>query len=77
MWGKRGTLHQKQVYSPSESGQAILEYVLLLAFVVAMSALVVTGIMGGVDRGILVFGATLEKDLKTGRMPSGAWVEDH
>jgi len=56
-----------------ESGQGLTEYVLLLSFAIGISVAVARSLRVAFDRGILVFGGELEKDLKTGRTQLGAW----
>lgn len=56
-----------------EKGQTTVEYILILSVVVVGSIALVKTMMGAMDRGVLRLGATLEKDLKTGRMPVDAW----
>jgi hypothetical protein len=53
----------------SESGQGVLEYILILTFALTTSVVMARLMGSGMDRGILVFGGQLEKDLKTGRTP--------
>jgi Flp pilus assembly pilin Flp len=56
-----------------ESGQAITEYIMLMA-VLAVAALTMSkGILKGIYEGVLAFGGQLEKDLKTGRMSVANW----
>lgn len=52
-----------------ESGQSVLEYVLLLSATVIGAGLLARGILNSLDSGILKLGGQLEKDLKTGRAP--------
>jgi len=52
-----------------ESGQGVLEYVLLLSGTVIGAGLLARGILNALDSGILKLGGQLEKDLKTGRAP--------
>lgn len=52
-----------------ESGQGVLEYVLLLSATVFGAGLLARGILSSLDSGILKLGGQLEKDLKTGRAP--------
>lgn len=59
-----------------EGGQATVEYILLLAFVLSVGVGITRVMIDGVDNGILLFGGVLEKDLQTGRMPAGAWSEE-
>lgn len=56
-----------------ESGQAITEYVLILGAAVFGAVTLMRGLLGSLDRGILRVGASLEKDLKSGKMPVGFW----
>lgn len=56
------------------SGQAVTEYILLLAFIAATSLVLMKGILKSLDTGTVIFGAQLERDMKTGRMPSGDWT---
>lgn len=56
-----------------ESGQGLTEYVLLLSFAIATAVAVARSLRSAIDRGILIFGGELEKDLKTGRTQLGAW----
>ena len=59
----------EQLRVDPESGQGILEYILILSFALTTSILLARTMGAGMDRGILVFGGQLEKDLKTGRTP--------
>jgi len=56
-------------------GQVTVEYILILSFSAIIAIGFFKAINRGFDSGILFFGAELEKDLKTGRMPNGSWVE--
>ncbi len=56
-----------------ESGQATAEYVMLLTFVIILTTSVVNGIITAIDTGLLRFGATLERLIKTGRAPASVW----
>lgn len=47
----------------------MLEYILILTFALTTSVVMARLMGSGMDRGILVFGGQLEKDLKTGRTP--------
>ena len=58
-----------------EEGQAITEYILILAVGALGAATFVRGLFGILDRGIYSFGGQLEKDLRTGRMPLDFWKE--
>ncbi|MFN7685810.1 MAG: hypothetical protein ACK5QT_10420 [Oligoflexia bacterium] len=56
-----------------EEGQGITEYVLILGFSITLAVLFARGLKTAIERGILVLGGELEKDLKTGRTQLGAW----
>ena len=56
-----------------DSGQATVEYILLISFSVTSAVLLARGILSALDQGILKLGSQLEKDLKTGRAPLGIW----
>lgn len=58
---------------PHISGQATVEYILLLAFVLTMAVGMGKALLSGLDKGVLGFGATLERNLKTGRLPANVW----
>jgi hypothetical protein len=57
----------------TESGQGILEYILILTFALTTTVLMARFMGSGLDRGVLLFGGQLEKDLKTGRTPASGW----
>jgi hypothetical protein len=65
----KSRLRPSKSRSGSESGQGIVEYILILGFALATSVVMARFMSGGMDRGILLFGGALEKDLKTGRTP--------
>ena len=58
---------------PANAGQATVEYILLLSFVLFACVGMTRAILGGIDRGVLRVGGGLEKQLKTGRAPGGIW----
>lgn len=58
---------------PANAGQATVEYILLLSFVVVACVGMTRAILDGIDRGVLRVGGGLEKQLKTGRAPGGIW----
>ena len=57
-----------------EDGQAIFEYVFLLSIALTTAVFIGKSIISVFDRGILSVGATLEKYLKTGRLPPRVWT---
>ncbi len=59
--------------SRDDSGQATIEYILILSASVLGAAAISRAIINALDRGILFFGAQLEKDLRTGRVPVDVW----
>lgn len=52
------------------SGQATVEYILLLSVVVVMAVGLFTGIRAAMDRSVVYMGAELQRNLKTGRAPA-------
>lgn len=56
-----------------ESGQATVEYVLILSFVVVVAGTISRTLMSTLDRSIGFLGAELEKQLRTGRLKVSAW----
>jgi Flp pilus assembly pilin Flp len=56
-----------------ESGQAITEYVLLLALIMTGLIAISRGLLATLNTVTLAIGGELEKDLKTGRVPLSAW----
>lgn len=52
-----------------ESGQGVIEYVLVLSATLVGAGLLARGILSALDSGVLKLGGQLEKDLKTGRAP--------
>ena len=59
--------------SNDESGQAIVEYILLLSVLFTVSVGFSRRIISSLDSSISVFNATLEKDLRTGRADVRFW----
>lgn len=56
-----------------ERGQAITEYLILVAATVGLTAFFAKKILAGINTGVQTLAAQLEKDLKTGRMSIGYW----
>ena len=56
-----------------ESGQATVEYILLLSGTIIGAAALSKAILRGMENGILSLGNQLQKDLKTGRADLGIW----
>ncbi len=56
-----------------ESGQAMTEYIVLLAFCAIAASTLARRIMGVFDKGIMKLGGQLEKDLKAGRSQLDTW----
>lgn len=56
-----------------ESGQAMVEYLLLLSLLFTVSVGFSRRILSSLDSSITVFNATLEKDLRTGRADVRFW----
>ncbi len=62
-----------EAFLSDESGQATVEYILLLSGTVVGAALVGKAILRGMENAILSMAGQLQKDLKTGRMNLGIW----
>lgn len=62
-----------QAFVQDESGQALTEYILILAFAALGAATMTRKLMGFFDEGILKLAAQMEKDLKSGRSPLESW----
>lgn len=56
-----------------ESGQAITEYILILAFSVSILIALSRAILSAIDNSVLKLGSRLERALKTGRAPASVW----
>ncbi len=57
-----------------DSGQATVEYILILAGVVVATTLMFKGITGALDSGANNLGTQLENNLHTGRLPASIWT---
>lgn len=57
----------------NESGQGFVEYLLILLFALSTSMVLARTMGRAMDSGLLIFGGTLEQDLKTGRNPLNGW----
>jgi Flp pilus assembly pilin Flp len=57
-----------------ESGQGTVEYILILSATVLGAATLGRAALRALDRGSLLIGGQLEKDLKTGRVPLSVWT---
>jgi Flp pilus assembly pilin Flp len=60
-------------FARDDSGQAITEYILLLALIMAGLVAIARGLLSTLNTVTLAIGGELEKDLKTGRVPLSAW----
>ncbi len=56
-----------------ESGQGTVEYILILSVSVIAASQIAKRILAALDHAVLLIGAQLERDLKTGRMGPSAW----
>ncbi len=56
-----------------EEGQAVTEYILILAITMFGAAALARALLAVFDQGILHLGSELEKSLKTGRAPKSVW----
>ena len=57
----------------NQSGQAITEYILLLAIVVGLVAFFMHTITGSFDQTTALFGGKIEKQIRTGSAPATVW----
>jgi Flp pilus assembly pilin Flp len=57
-----------------ESGQAVTEYMLILAFAVSVAGALSRRIVEALDKALLKLGSSMERMLKTGRAPAGIWT---
>jgi hypothetical protein len=56
-----------------DAGQGTVEYILILSVSLVGAIAFARTVLGALDRGILRFGAELERDLKTGRASLDVW----
>lgn len=73
MGGFRGFSKIFRAFCEDESGQATLEYILLLSFTITGTVALAKVIRNTLDTGVLRLGAQLEMDLKTGKAALSAW----
>ncbi len=57
----------------NESGQAVLEYVILLGITVGIVVAFTRNLMAGVDKAIPKWGRNLEIQLRAGAAPASLW----
>ena len=60
-------------FSEDESGQATIEYILILVVAVIGAAGLGSALLAVIDDSVLYLGGQLEKDLKTGRADLSVW----
>jgi Flp pilus assembly pilin Flp len=61
--------------SKRESGQAIVEYILLLAIVLGMVGVFISKLTGSFDLATTAVGGKMEKQLRTGKAPPWIWTK--
>ena len=79
--GTKGTVFQKKIGKSLTlkashsyiSGQATVEYILLLSFIFGSAILLKDKVLDTIDTSLLTFGSRLESQLKTGRVPTDVW----
>lgn len=59
----------------TESGQAIVEYIILLSIVVGVVAFILPKLSKGFDVANLSIGGKMEAQLRTGKAPASLWVK--
>ncbi len=57
------------------SGQAIMEYVLLLSMVLGVVTYTLRLLYGGMDKSTAKYGGIVEKQLRTGSAPASIWTK--
>lgn len=62
--------------SSDESGQATVEYILLLSLVAVAALGVFSAVRTAVDDGVVIMGAELQRNLKTGRAPASVFRDN-
>lgn len=72
-WGPGQLSRLGSAFARDESGQATVEYILILSAVVTGAVALARVILASLDKGILILGGQLEKDLRTGRADVGIW----
>jgi hypothetical protein len=55
------------------SGQAVIEYVLLLAMMVGIMVVLLRTLNGAYNKGVPKVGAAMERQLRTGAASAGVW----
>ncbi len=68
-----GSKRDASAVNQMTSGQATLEYILLLSVILFGVSAMGASFIKTLNRGIFLVGGTLEKDLRTGRVNLGAW----
>lgn len=58
---------ERAAFRRGEEGQAVTEYILILAVALTFTVLLSRTIFRSLDRGVLSLGAQLERDLRAGR----------
>ena len=57
------------------SGQAVIEYVLLLTMVVGIMVAFLRTLNGSFDKAVPRMGGTIERQLRTGAASAGVWLK--
>lgn len=70
---KRETVVHKNKHT--ESGQAIVEYVLLLSIVLGIMVYFMNTLTGSFDDSTARFGGKIEKQIRTGSAPASVWTK--
>ena len=59
----------------NNSGQAIIEYILLLSIIIGIFAVVLPKMNAGLDQTTTAISSKLETQLRTGRAPTSLWTK--
>ena len=57
------------------SGQAVLEYILLLSIIIGIVTFSLRNLTGAMDKMTAKYGGTMEKQLRTGSAPASIWTK--
>ncbi len=65
----------KSLRRKRQSGQAVIEYVLVLAVVLSVVIVVRVTVVASLDKGVEGVGGRFERELRTGALPATYWTK--
>jgi Flp pilus assembly pilin Flp len=65
----------KALSRSNQSGQAVIEYVLVLAVALSVVIVVRLTIVASLDKGVAGVGGRFERELRTGSLPASYWTK--